>query len=280
MSSIQFGLPLDEPSKQTLLPYITDSGRVYGFFPITETTFEGTETTFTVSEGYTVSLKTVTLPPTVSTNLREQYRVEQYMAAYFPSSIEGQKPWVGYPTLMRSDEPNPLGYYSWWSMPVRTVLHHFSYGTYITALINNLAPNIGTGSTSEPPVTTPQTLEWACSVDLQAFQPDCAFFDFSWTALFQTAPLFNPDQAGNTVIPASITVVSNPGGGVFKAVQVQSGGQSIYPGGGVTFDTIRILKLKDAEAGTYTFTFAIQYAYAGSTANPSTVTATLNLTVV
>lgn len=278
MSAIQFGLPLDEPSKQTILPYLTDSGRVYGFFSIASTTFQGTETTFTVAPGQVVNLKTVTLPPTVSNNLMEAQRVEQYMAAYFPSKIEGQEPWIGYSTLLRADRPNDLGYTSWWSMPVITVVQHFQNGTFIDAMLKRLDPPVPTASSqTPPPVTTPQALSWACSIDPIAFSPECAFFDFNWTNLFKTTPAYDPTVAGNTVIPISIQVVSNPAGGFFKAVIVQNAGQTIYPGGGVTFDTIRILRLQDPTPGTYAFNFSISYS---NGTNTQTVPAVLNLTVV
>jgi hypothetical protein len=279
MSQIQFGLPLEQPSKQTILPYITDSGRVYGFFAITETTFDGTETTFTVAPGTTVTVKTVTLPP-INANNVDSMRVTQYMAAYFPIAQEGQRPWTAYSTLVRTDMPNRLGYYNWWSMPVMTVINHFGRGTYLNALKFGLDPNIGTSTPTPPPVTTPQTLTWATSIDPLDLSKNCSFFDFSWVDLFKSAPAFNPDVAGNTVVPISINVVSNPPGGVFKAVQVQNSGQTIYPGGGVSFDTIRILKLDDAAPGTYTFNFTIQYNASSSATSPSMVPAVLNLTVV
>lgn len=280
MSMIQFGLPLEASSTQSLLPYITDSGRIYGFFPIATHTFTGAETSYTVAPGVTVTVTTVTLPPTVSTNLRQQQRVPQYMAAYFPSAIEGQRPWTGYSTLVRTDKPNILGFYSWWSMPVMSIVQHFNYGTYLNALISGMDPTVPVGSPVTPPVTTPASLTWACTIDPIALTPDCAFFDFSWTELFATSPLYNPDQPGNTVVPVQLNVVSNPAGGYFKAVLVQTVGQTIYPGGGVSFDTVRILRLQDPPAGTYTFNFTIQYNQSSTATSLSSVPAVLNLTVV
>jgi hypothetical protein len=290
-SKIQFGLPLTQPSKQTILPIITAAARVVGFFPIAETTFTGTETTFALPDG-SVPITTVTLPPKNTSNIFDEGRVQQYMAAHWPEgpgtlstalvttpAYTDLKPWLGYKELVTGDIPNGLGYYSWWSMPEVHWLNHFGRGVFLESLVFNMDkyPYTAPPSPSNPTVTTPQTLRWACTADLTSFQQDCAFFDFSWTTLFQTQ--FPPDttQEGAGLVPLSIATTSNPAGGFFKASVVQSQGQGIIGGGGVVFNTVRILRLQDPTAGTYTFDFTISASQNGQVQQVPVV---LNLTVV
>lgn len=66
-----FGRPLDKPSKQTILVAMgRPSGKIYGYFSIAETTFDGTETTFTMPDG-DVPVQSITHPsyqhPTANT---------------------------------------------------------------------------------------------------------------------------------------------------------------------------------------------------------------------
>lgn len=259
MSSIQYGLALAAPSKQTLLPVMLPSGKVYGFFPIASTTFTGAETTFALANG-SVAITTVTLPPKVSTNIHGENRVQQYMAAVFPTNTERTQPWRGYPELVPVDIPNDIGYYSWWSMPVTMWFNHFGKGAFLDSMTSGMANFVPSAADEQDPptITTPKTLEWACTMNLQAFTEECAFFDFNWVALFNAVAQADPTAFGNGVIPLSISTVSNPATGEFKASVVQGhGGQTIVPGGGVQFNTVRILRLHDPEAGAYVFNFAV-----------------------
>ncbi len=278
MSGIQFGLPLAQPSAQLILPIVLTSGAVKGFFPITSTTFQGTETSFTLSDG-AVPITTVTLPPKNNTGTYDENRVSQYMAAQWPEVDDYAQPWRGYTELVSSDVPNTIGFYSWWSMPAVMWFQHFGRGSYLEAMKFNLDKYVtAPPSPPGPPVvTTPQTLNWATSLNAVAFSTNCAFFDFSWTSLFKTQFIEDPSQAGNTVIPLTISIVSNPAGGYFKASTVSAqGSQVVVPGGGVQFNTVRILRLQDPPVGTYTFTFAISANINGVI---DTVNAVLNLVV-
>lgn len=288
MSQVMFGLPLNQPSHQTILPLITDSGRLYGFFPIAANTFTGTETSYTVAPGVTVSVTSVTLPPMNQTNVHMdgQRAVSQYMAAYFPVNREGTEPWRQYSTLISIDPKiNNLNIYDWWSQPGATWVHHFSRGVYLNALEFRLDPSIPIPpTTSGPNVTTPQSLTWAASVNLQSLQTSCPFIDFNWLALFQSSfaqDLNNPQ--GTTFVPVQIQPVTNPPGGYLKAAVVTGVGGSMggeaVPGGGIVFNTVRILALRTPPAGSYPFTFNVFYSQAGIMAT-SPVLVTLNLTVV
>lgn len=274
MSKNQYGLPLSSPSTQTVLPIVQPNGRVYGFYPITSTTFQGTETSFTLSDG-AVPITTVTTPQLINMNVSDNQRVTQYMAAQWPISQEGQMPWRGHADLIRNDIPNTIGFYSWWSMPTVSIMKHFGNGTFLNSMKVNMAHYPYSASTPGAlTVSTPQTLTWACTINMSALAAECAFFDFNWVSLFNTS--LNPDatSVGNAIVPVALTVTGNPAGGIFKATLVQAqGGQTVYPGGGAVFNTVRILKLGDATAGTYTFNFNITDTNGGS------VAAVLNLTV-
>jgi len=280
MSSNQYGLPLAKPITQSILPIVMPDGRLYGFYPISEHTFTGTETSFALSQG-SVPITTVTLAPKVYTNVYDEQRVEQYMAAQWPSNTEGVFPWRGYEELVTVDQPQNIGTYSWWSMPVNHIMKHFGRGILWNALMFNMNQTPFVPTPPEPPVvTTPQVLQWATSLNQQAFSQDCAFIDFNWVNLFQAVIVSDPSQEGNGVVPMSISTVSNPTGGYFKASVVTGAtvGQTIYPGGGAVFNTVRILRLQDPPAGTYTFNFNITYTLNGS--NTMNVPAVLTLTVV
>ncbi len=301
-SMIQFGAPYPTgaTTKQTILPIITEAGVVVGFFPIVSTTFHGTERTFALASG-TVPITSVTLPNKNTTSfLDNNYRNELYMAAMWPEGpgTVGPKlvypanpnnpnqtitarefaPWRGYAEFVDGAKPNGLGYYSWWSMPAVRWMNHFALGTYLNALVNNLDFPIP-APPAPPSLTpvTPQALRWSCTANAESMLLDCAYFDFNWVSEFQLAYKPDPNQIGNGVLPMNISVVSNPVGGFFKASVVQGLGQTIIPGGGVVYDTIRILRLDDPTAGNYTFNFSISMSQNGTN---TSVPVVLTLTVV
>src|SRR5271167_1130585 len=109
MSMIQFGLPLTMPSTQTIIPILDQYGKAAGFFPITSTTFLGTETTYMLPDG-TVDITTVTLPPKVQNNTNVS-RVSQYMAAVYDPAQVSLAPWRGYKEFVDSTIPNNIGFY-------------------------------------------------------------------------------------------------------------------------------------------------------------------------
>lgn len=276
-SSILFGQPLLVPSKQNIIPVLSAKGMIEGFYPIASTTFAGTETSFTLSQG-AIPITTVTLPQRVlsTSAANASDRVQQFVAASWPVAQESSKPWMGYAELVPNDKS---GYYSWWSMPQVRIINHFSRGIYIGSLVSGMNAFNQTPNPPEPPViVTPGALEWACSLDPVALNPECAFFDFNWVDLFAAQFPLNQTAQGYQVVPLTITPLTNPAGGFFKAsVLTGMGGQTIYPGGGVVFNTIRILKLADPTPGAYTFTFSISANINGVI---ESVPATLNLTVV
>jgi hypothetical protein len=275
MSKIQFGLPLIAPSTQTIIPILDTYGKAFGFCPISSTTFEGTETTYTLPDG-PIAITTVTLPPKV-TNSYDMNPVSQYMAAVYTPLQTPLQPWLGYAEFVNAYSNQSIGYYSWWSMPTSGWLQHFGMGSFIESFKFNMDKYVYEAPAGQgAPAVTNGTMRWACTSDLAAFSSNYSFIDFNWLDLFaatlQQTPGYSP---GQEVIPLSITTVSNPAGGFFKASVLQAqGAQIIVPGGASMFDTIRILRLADPTAGTYTFDFAV------SDNLGNTTPVTLTLTVV
>jgi hypothetical protein len=277
MSRIQFGLPLSAPSKQTIIPVLDQYGRAYGFFPIAETTFAGTETSVTLPNG-PVAITTVTLPPKVQNNTNVS-RVPEYMAAVYDPAQVALAPWRGQTVFVSSDVPQNIGFYSWWSMPPGNWFQHFGAGIFINSFefgMNDYAYTPPPGQGNPGVGNSSAVLTWNCSVNLAAFENQYSFIDFNWIDLFEASLKDNPNYSpGSQVIPLSITTVSNPAAGYFKASVVQTlGAQSIVPGGGVLFNTVRILRLSDPVAGSYVFDFDITDNLGNTT--PVTLTLTVN----
>lgn len=277
MSMIQFGLPLTEPSTQTIIPILDQYGRSYGFFPVSSTVFQGTETSYALPDG-PVEITTVTLPPKLQNNTNVS-RVDQYMAAVYTPAQVSVAPWRGYAEFVSSDRPQNIGFYSWWSMPPGNWFQHFGAGIFINSFEYGMAEYVyeapvGQGAPTVNNINA--TMTWSTVVDLAAFENQASFIDFNWLDEFQAALKVNPNYSlGSQIIPLSITTVSNPAGGFFKASVVQAlGSQSILPGGGVLFNTVRILRLADPTAGAYTFNFSIADNLGNTT--PVTLTLTVN----
>jgi hypothetical protein len=277
MSMIQFGLPLAEPSTQTIIPILDQQGRSYGFFPIAKTEFQGTETTYALPDG-AVAITTVTLPPKVQNNTNVS-RVSEYMAAVYDPVQVPLMPWRGYAEFVSSDIPQDIGYYSWWSMPPGNWFQHFGAGVFIDSFeysMDSYAYTAPEGQGAPTVGNAAATMTWSCVVDLSAFDNQASFIDFNWIDLFETTLQANPNYSpGEQIIPLSITTTSNPAGGFFKASVVQAlGSQSILPGGASLFNTVRILRLADPTAGSYVFDFSITDNLGNTT--PVTLTLTVN----
>lgn len=253
----QYGLPLTATSTQTILPAMTEDGVVRGWYPITQTTFDGSETSFVLPD-CTVPLKTVTVD--------SDSPLKQYMAAVWPVGL----PFNSFPWASNSLVSPVDGYFRMWSLPTSTWMLRYGKGLFLDAITSSL--NRAGAAVPTPPgaptVSTPQARTWQASVSAQMLTGDCSFFDFNWVTLFTST--------GETV-PLRIEVVSNPAPiapAVTAPMLAKVIGIPTAVNGGVLYDTIRILKNADAlPPNTYAFTFNI-YGEAGIAA-----TATLNLTI-
>lgn len=278
-NAVQFGLPLEKPSTQTILPIVEIVNdvtcRLHGFFPIPETEFDGTETTFALAEG-NVNIQSVTLPEPRITQDYDQYNpplIQQYMAATYSMDEAKNRPWIGYQAWIPNDD---TGYFSWYSMPPGNWVNRYGEGGLVGSLrwdmtLTNLS---GSSTPPTPPDGEDGTLTWVTTADITN-QPDCPFFDFNWVKVFDVKPIPSGEEVpSGQIVPVSISIVSNPPTGEFKATI--SGMPMYMPGGGVLWDTIRIIRLKKVVApGDYEFNFKLVAVQDGiETTTPVTLTLT------
>jgi hypothetical protein len=259
----KYGLPLKTPIIQTILPAMNDHGIMYGWYPISATTFTGAETTFTLPDsgnggaGTVVPLKSVT---TDSGN-----GVPQYMGAVWPTGLAfNYMPWAS-SLLQPADE----GEYRYYNMPAETWVLNFGHGPLLTGLSGKMNITVGVSTTpGAPTVTTPEALSWQASLAYQTLLGDCEFFDFNWVTLFQAS--------SGTAQALRIVVTSNPAPispATVPPLVASVIGIPILTQNGVLYDSIRIMKLMDVSPGSYQFTFNI-YDILGQV-----TVVTLNLTI-
>lgn len=259
-TSNKLGLPLKQPSKQSMLPILCGhDSLIRGFLPIAVYTFDGTETSLTI-DGIEVPITTVTLPPVVSDGTGT--RVEQYMAIVYPTEVQLQRPWIGFTQLVLDDEAQYLG--AKHVMPTQGWKTRYYLGPLVTNLMIGMANDTYVPPVQTPPTVVPATLRWVASMKTNPTGLDCQFFDFNWVDLFKAST--------TDIDPLSITIVSNPTGGYFKSTLVPT--PVIAPLGGVQYNTVRIIRLAEAPPADYVFTYKIT-----DTNNQST-NATFTLTVV
>ncbi|QDH83408.1 hypothetical protein [Achromobacter phage Motura] len=275
------GQKFKEPVKQTIIPimeYAGSTGILHGFFPIAETTFEGTETTFEVEPGASVPLMAIRQP-----DIEESpngYGAPELMVAFYNYEQSREEPWRGYANWVTLDR---MGYVSRWVAPAGGISYrNIFFPGYLVASMReamNRYNFTNPGPAPTPPDGEDGALQWINTVALSPTNGECAFFDFNWVQLFKSTPI--PGIVPGSVVPTNIRINSNPAGGEFKAVVVQSA-QSVAPGGGIVFDTIRVIKLAhDVEPGDYLFTFTIfaNVFASGSLTNAVQVTKDVTLTL-
>lgn len=247
----KYGLPLTSPSVQTILPAMTKDGIIRGWYPITQTTFTGAETTFDIID--------VTVP-VMSVTVDTDSPVKQFMAAVWDIGLpHNLKPWTSAQLVSPDD-----GYYRWWSMPTSTWFLHFGKGVFLSAMSSSLN-RVGAAAVpgpGEPTVNSPQSLTWQASVAYSAFNGDCTFFDFNWVQLFTSTGQAAPLRIEIVSLPAPIAPSTKP------PLLAKVIGIPVAIGAGVTmYDTVRIIKNADTVAtGAYVFAFKI-YTEAGLAAD-------------
>lgn len=246
--STQYGLPLAAPSQQAILPVMISTGLVVGFFSITSQAFTNPlPATFTLPEG-PIQITTVT-PDVMGTEGNGPLRVSQFVAVVYDFADGELTPWIGYGGFISA---NDTGYYSRWSLPTYVQKHYQDQGVLLKGL--GVSMNSSYVAPPVPPAPNPQNaaIAWVASMNVVTDHSDFGFFDFPWMTLFQESV-----KGSN---PVRISTVSNPPGGYFKSTVVSgagSGGQVYLPGGAVVFDTVRIILLHPAAAGSYVFQFLV-----------------------
>ena len=256
MSTIRTGVEFATPVKQTILPVAevirgqtrngeVASAHIVGFFPISETSFTGLETSFSLSTG-TVKITSIRLP-----SLTTDTRVQEYMVAEYSNHEANQEAWRGHASFVSNEES---GYYSQWILPASSITYRHGLGILVGSLTTRL--NVGTWSNPAdpvPPSAEDGKIKWAASVSLTS-NLECSFFDFNWVELFQAKPPAGMDVAslnGLAIVPTS-----QPEELPFKSTVLQH--PMIGANNTVIYNTIRIVRLKQTiEAGDYTFGFTI-----------------------
>lgn len=256
----QLDLPLVAPSSQTILPVICGgNGNILGWLSIAKTVFDGTERSYTTSDG-PIPITTVTLPSLVQ-NDDAKRRVQQYMAAVFDDDQMHARPWTAYSAFVGNNES---AYSMIWYQPTVGSGYRFNRGPLFTDLTVRMdADDGGAPLPIDPPTGAAATLRWAVALGINDLEVGCGFFDFNWVTLFNAQT--------TSIDPLRIEIVSNPATGEFKTTVVPY--PVVAPLGGPEFNTLRIIKLQDVDAGAYTFTYKIVDTAGGST----TVVLTLNV---
>ncbi len=234
----KLGLPLKQPSIQTIIPVVTDNGNIMGFFTIAATTFDGTETSFALLEG-PVEITSITLPAKASDG--SNYGVEQYMAAYYDTPR--LREWLGYSAFV---SVNDTGYDTRYSMPTQGYVRRHNRGILITNLSVGMDTQVTVLEPAVPPNVQNAAVRWVAKLSANSVTLQCGFFDFPWTTLF---------QAKSDLTPIRIEIVANPPGGKFKSTLVPN--PVISPLGNIEFNTVRIIKLGEAHAGDYVFNYMV-----------------------
>ena len=251
-TSNRYGLPLIAPVSQTIIPVMNESGLVYGFFAIASTTFTGLEASYLV--GPTIlPLRSVTVGSNPA-------NVRQFMAAVYSRNIVGNyRPWASssFQDVMAD------GAYRGFTMSAMDWITRFSKGIVVAALSESMnRVQVAPVAPTAPVVSTTATQTWASSVSYLSLNGACSFIDFNWQILF---------NAQSSVRGLRIVPISNPPA-IFRSSVV--GVPVVQNGGGVVYDTIRILKIDEATPGVYVFLFDVYNIDGLKTA------VTLNLTVV
>jgi len=274
-TSFKVGLPLPASINQTILPVMSwPSGKVHGFFPITSTTFLGSETSFTLPEG-AITITTVTLP-------QNKNRVGAFMAAVYvdpayqnksmqdtgdkntsqPQALQAQalayaailslpssqnSPWLGYHTFVNT---NNTGYVYRHIMGTEAWFSLMNSGNLIGSLNSSMSKVVTSPAPQGAPTAGNGALRWVATMNVSSNNLPNLFFDFNWQAMFSAS--------STSSTPLTLTVNSNPAGGALKAVLVTgANGQTLDPNGNVQFTTVRIIKIGDVVPGVYNFTFSV-----------------------
>ena len=259
----QYGLPLNAPIAQTLIPAMNESGLMYGFYIINTTTFDGTETSLTLIDT-TVPLTTVTL----DYNPTEPDRVVQYMAAVFSINTPPHtQPWSSSVLI-----PASSGVSREWVIAAQATTARGTDGVLLTALNLGMTPNLGPAPGAPVSPSTPTNnaiMNWASSVNRAVFAaPNSSFFDLNWKTLF---------DGQSPVKGTMLTILSSPPSGfraavIGRPVDVPAN-VSAFSVQAIVYETLRFVNM-GAVAGTYPFVFRVTCADGSLT----TVNYTLTLT--
>ena len=167
----KYGLPLAQPSEQTIIPAMTEDGKLRGWYTIETTEFTGEETEFVLIDCI-VPLKSVTVD--------SQQGVKQFMAAVWPVGLpHNEEPWASSSLLGVED-----GYFRWYSLPSQGAVLHYGPGGLIGSLQTSLAILPPTPAVPGAPTVADAAIMWYASIDYAMLNGNCTFFDFNWITQF------------------------------------------------------------------------------------------------
>lgn len=234
---MKYGVELREPLTQTILPILNRvSNNILGVVPIARTVFEEPTYVFEFSTGLQVSVESVTLKHSLSTN-----RVEQYMCIALSDRQVRDRVYLGYPNLMTPDQfsyyfnvDNLIGQGQFTRMNLG-MLTAFFYG------MDKVDFGIDVDDKTKPE----KAPAWNARMQLKDFE-NIQFFDFNWHNLFYQ----NHDKT--EWVNPTIEVVANDS--LFRVMLVDNVITR-------TVDTVRIIKTKsEIGIGRYQFQFKVSHA--------------------
>lgn len=253
MATIDWNASLSEDVVQTILPVLArhqGSAVATGYFVISSTTFDGSETEFEVDTDVDVPIQPVVLPPRGYDGTLNNSIVPEYMAVVYDWEFHREtNPYAGIPTFVPAHDNT---YFLQYIQASGDWKIRGSWGNLIGSLRINMAQvTAGPLPPSAPPGTDAATQYWVASVPFGGLGASCAFYDFNWVDIFTSTSL------GALGSPNRIEVVSNPSGNILKAMVVRQ--NPTYVGeGGMLYDTVRIVALvPNVPADDYEFDFKI-----------------------
>ncbi len=254
MATINWNATLSEDVVQTILPVLArhqGSAVATGYFIISSTTFDGSETEFEVDTDVEVPIRPVVLPKRGYDGSLNNAIVPEYMAVVYDWEFHREtNPYAGIPTFIPAHDNT---YFMQYIQASGDYKMRGSWGNLIGSLRIAMDQVSSGPAPSGPPVVGEDdvTQYWRASIPFGGLGVSCAFYDLNWVDTFEST------SQGALGSPNRIEIVSNPSGNILKAMVVRQ--NPTYVGeGGVLYDTLRIVALvPNVPAGDYEFEFKI-----------------------
>ncbi len=268
---VEFGLPLQAPIQQTILPIVVmqnSTAEVVGYTPIAQTEFtNGAVHQLTVG-GVTYFAGSVNLPRQSNRDQTGYPAPTQFIAILFTQAEARNRPWLGIPDFRSNDH---AGFGSYWTAATAAKLH-WTFGPLVGSLVRGMGRYTTViEGTPEPDVAASAELNWTASLDASE-NAACNSFDFNWLEVFEAEVSAN--RLPRNAIPLRIEVVEQPNAAIIaEVVQIPV----TMPEFGKVYNTIRITRLTSTlPLGDYDFTFRVYHTVDGVEAEKEV---TLTLTI-
>ncbi len=252
MSTINWDASLSAPSNQSLIPVLArfqGAASVTGYFVISATEFDGSETEVEVAPDVDVPIQPVVLPPRGHDGSLNNAILQEYMGCVYDWEFHREvNPYAGIETFIPADDGSYFNRYVNASGEIKSI---YSWGNLI-GMLRVGEVTVSSSSVQPPEVGEDEVVQyWRASVPFGSLGQSCAFYDMNWVDVFQSSTIGSMGQ------PNRIEVISNPSGGILKAMVLRQ--VPLYVGeGGVAFDTLRFVALTpNVPADDYVFDFKI-----------------------